>query len=158
MADNWTKWTPEKERFLKKLRLTGGNVSRAARAARVSRSTVYFWRDEDSDFAKAWDDAIEEGLDDLEQEARRRAFKGTKKPVYQGGRLAGYVQEYSDTLLIFLLKGGRPKKYRERFEHSGPDGQPLGVVLLPQAPASVEEWQQLVQQQITPSSQDRKPS
>ena len=29
------------------------------------------------------------------------------------------LQEYSDTLLIFLLKGLRPEKYRERFEHSG---------------------------------------
>jgi hypothetical protein len=32
----------------------------------------------------------------------------------------GFIQEYSDTLLIFLLKGLRPEKYRERFEHSGP--------------------------------------
>jgi hypothetical protein len=37
------------------------------------------------------------------------------------GRVATTVQEYSDTLLIFLLKGARPQKYRElrQTEHSG---------------------------------------
>jgi hypothetical protein len=34
------------------------------------------------------------------------------------------VREYSDTLLIFLLKGMRPQKYRDqaRVEHTAPDG------------------------------------
>jgi hypothetical protein len=63
--------------------------------------------------------------DQLEQEARRRAHDGVRKPVYQGGKRVGYIQEYSDTLLIFLLKGLRPEKYRERFEHSGAGGGPL---------------------------------
>jgi hypothetical protein len=37
------------------------------------------------------------------------------------------VREYSDTLLIFLLKGARPQKYRDnvRQEVSGPNGAPL---------------------------------
>jgi hypothetical protein len=41
----------------------------------------------------------------------------TNKPV-----TVPYVEhEYSDTLLIFLLKGARPEKYRERADvrHSG---------------------------------------
>jgi len=28
----------------------------------------------------------------------------------------GCIKEYSDTLLIFLLKAHRPKKYRERYD------------------------------------------
>ena len=31
----------------------------------------------------------------------------------------GYVREYSDILLIFLLKAVRPEKYRERVEMRG---------------------------------------
>jgi len=41
------------------------------------------------------------------------------KPVYHGGKRVGFIREYSDVLLIFLLKGLRPAKYRERVEHAG---------------------------------------
>jgi hypothetical protein len=114
---NRTIRTPEKgEKFLKKLRETGGNVSRACKAEGIGRRTAYEWRAADEAFARAWDEAVEAGLDDLEQEAYRRAFKGTRKPVYQKGACVGYIREYSDTLTIFLLKGGRPEKFRERFD------------------------------------------
>lgn len=58
----------------------------------------------------------------MEQEAFRRAVEGTEKPVFgsmgfrMGSGEIGRVREYSDTLLIFLLKGARPEKYRERTE------------------------------------------
>ena len=53
-------------------------------------------------------------VDAFQEEAHRRAVQGIEKPVYQGGRLVGTVREYSDTLLIFLLKGLRPERYKER--------------------------------------------
>jgi hypothetical protein len=43
---------------------------------------------------------------------------GTLKPVYQGGKKVGAVREYSDTLLMFLLNGGRPEKYKHRIDHT----------------------------------------
>ena len=48
-------------------------------------------------------------------------MEGTKKPVFHQGKRVGGVQEYSDTLLIFLLKGTRPKKFRDnmKVEHAG---------------------------------------
>jgi hypothetical protein len=33
--------------------------------------------------------------------------------VFQGGKQVGTVRKYSDTLLMFLLKGIRPQKWRE---------------------------------------------
>lgn len=108
--------TLEKEVFIKKLRATGGNVSKACQAIRIARSTAYDHKKNDADFSANWEETLDFGFDDLEQEARRRAFKGTKKPVYQKGECVGYVQEYSDTLLIFLLKAARPEKYRERYD------------------------------------------
>jgi len=97
------------------------NVTAAAAAAGVARQYVYEARDAHADFAKAWDNAIEQSVDILETEARRRALHGTSRPVYQGGALAGYVQEYSDVLAIFLLKAHRPEKFRERVDvrHQG---------------------------------------
>jgi hypothetical protein len=64
-------------------------------------------------------------IDQLEEEARRRAVDGVLKPVFQRGRQVGRIREYSDVLLVTLLKGKRPDTYRERFEHTGKGGHAL---------------------------------
>ena len=99
--------------FLEAL-VAGKSVTAACREARLGRTAVYGWRREDEAFAKDWDAALETGTDALEDEAVRRAVEGTLKPVYQGGKQVGTVREYSDTLLIFLLKARRPEKFKER--------------------------------------------
>jgi hypothetical protein len=138
-----TKLTPKKrDAFLLALASTG-NVTVAAQMAEVTRTHVYEWRKTDGAFARAWDDAIDQAADLLEAEARRRAYEGVQrlkfdrgnvitipligadgKPVIQDGEpvMVPYIEhEYSDTLLIFLLKGARPETYRERTDvrHSG---------------------------------------
>lgn len=106
--------TDKKEgRFLEELRTTGGNVSRACEAIKVNRQRVYEWRAADPAFAAKWDEAVEAGTEELEQEARRRAYMGVDEPVFYQGEECGAVRKYSDTLLIFLLKGRRPEKYRD---------------------------------------------
>lgn len=102
--------------FLASLRETGGNVSKSCELAGISRVAAYDWRAADPSFAIEWETAIESGTDELEEEARRRALEGVKKPVFHKGEKVGFVNEYSDTLLIFLLKARRPEKYRERFD------------------------------------------
>lgn len=104
-----------------------GNISRAAIVAKISRDIHYKWmREPDSDYPERFADAEEVATDSLEAEARRRALEGVDEPVgWWKGEPGGVVKRYSDTLLIFLLKGARPTKYRERFEHMGKDGAPL---------------------------------
>lgn len=110
---NRTRRTPEKRAiFLGALR-DGKSVSGACAEASVPRRTVYDWRDADSDFKATWEDALEAGTDRMEDEALRRAVEGTLKPVFHGGKKVGTIREYSDTLIIFLLKARRPKKFRE---------------------------------------------
>jgi len=106
--------TPEKKaKFLAALRETGGNVGRACVTAGLVRRSVYDWREADAAFAVEWDEAVEFGTEELEEEARRRAFAGVDEPVFYKGDECGYVRKYSDTLLIFLLKARKPDKYRE---------------------------------------------
>ena len=88
----------------------GISPTSAARAAGLGRSTAYLWRQSDPDFAAKWDEAVAEGIDLLEEEARRRAVDGVnKRPIYHRGVQVGEIAQYSDKLLIFLLERRRPE-------------------------------------------------
>lgn len=114
--------TPVKrKKFLDSLVETGGNVSRSCLCAGVSKVAAYAWRNDDRDFATEWDEAVETGTEAMEEEARRRAYRGVDKPVFYQGEECGTIREYSDTLMIFLLKARKPDKYREKIQLSVPD-------------------------------------
>ncbi len=106
------------------------SVSKAAKKSKNSRSNIYLWLNEDVKFRDLYEEACKEALGALEDEAVRRAYEGTIKPVFQGGKKVGSIREYSDTLLIVLLKARAPEKYKERFqgELSGKDGKPIETV------------------------------
>jgi hypothetical protein len=106
---------PNKRAFLVALSETG-NITGASKITGIARKTHYNWMQEDPAYAAAYKVALEQAAENLESEARRRATKGTAKPVFYKGEECGTVQEYSDTLLIFLLKGAMPDKYSERFQ------------------------------------------
>src|SRR5581483_8844510 len=91
----------------------GYHVTHAARVAGVNPCTPYERRSTDELFRRAWKEASDIGTEYLEEEAARRAFHGTLKPVFHKGVQCGVTHEYSDTLLIFLLKARNPAKYRE---------------------------------------------
>lgn len=132
-------WQPA---FLSALR-ESGVVRSACEAARIGRTTAYELRQRDPGFAAAWDEAMEDAADLLEAEAIRRARHGVREPVIYQGRPCGVwvndagevvadgtpgaklvplaVTKYSDTLLVFLLKGARPDKYREAKADDGGD-------------------------------------
>jgi hypothetical protein len=97
---------PKKRAFL--IAFAGvGVIKQAAEAAGISRQSHFDWMGKDAIYAAAFARAGDAATDSLEAEARRRAFEG------------------SDTLLIFMLKGALPGKYRERYEHTGKDGADL---------------------------------
>lgn len=112
----YANWDAVEDAFIDAVRETG-NITAAARSVGASRGHAYLRRESHPDFARRWDEALEESLDLLESEARRRAERGTEKPVFYQGSECGQIQEYSDTLMIFLLKAHRPEKFRDKFEH-----------------------------------------
>lgn len=103
--------------FLEALEKTG-NVSAAARLCGTDRTTVYSHRKRDEEFKGWWDEALEVAVEHLELECRRRALHGVEKAVFFHGERVdgGKVREYSDVLLMFLLKAQRPLKYRENVD------------------------------------------
>jgi hypothetical protein len=108
------KATPENKEIVLAMLAGGATYAAAAAAIGAHRRTIMKWPDNDEEFAERWKDAIEEGIDRLEDEAIRRARDGVKRPVFYMGQVVGYVQEYSDSLLRFLLEAKRPAVYRVR--------------------------------------------
>jgi len=94
--------------FLATLRATG-NIRLSCHQAGIGRKTAYIAKEKSAEFQSQWEEALNDAVDVLEGEARKRAL------------------ETSDTLLIFLLKAHRPELYREthHLRHSGPDGGPI---------------------------------
>lgn len=109
-------WLSEKGKWRAFLRVYTevGVISRACAISKLSRSAVYERRDADVEFAMRLERAKEIAAENLEGEAIRRAYEGTIKPVFYKGETAGYIREYSDTLLIFLLKASDPAKYGDQ--------------------------------------------
>jgi hypothetical protein len=100
--------------FLEALRNTG-NVSTSCQIAGLPRSCVYDWRAADPEFAADWASAVELGCDALEDEAVRRGCEGHLRPVFHRSKEIGAIREYSDTLLIFMLKARRPAKFKDNY-------------------------------------------
>ena len=104
------KITARRATFLKHLAKTA-NVSKSAKLARISTSSLYNHRAKTPTFATAWEEAMSEALDDLEQLVIERAKHGVEKPVFFGGNQIGTVRNYSDALAMFILKAKRPEVY-----------------------------------------------
>lgn len=99
-----------RRRFLEKLADTA-NVTQAAREAGLERSAVYRLRARSDSFRAAWDDAMNQALDELEAVLLERATHGVEKAVFYGGKPCGSVRHYSDALGMFILKARRPGTY-----------------------------------------------
>src|SRR5579885_2270936 len=114
---------PKKRAFLAAYEETC-KIGAAAEASSIPRRTHYAWMENDEAYRAEFERVRAMIGDRLEDEAIRRAHDGIEKPVTIAGQRE-LVREYSDTLLIFMLKGVKPEKYRERFEHTGAGGRPL---------------------------------
>jgi len=104
----------KKRAFLAAFQATG-SIKLAAKASQVHRATHYDWLKEDPEYKASFDLAQEEATDSLEVEARRRAIEGVMRRRFNPKTGESFNElEYSDTLLIFLLKANNPSKYRDR--------------------------------------------
>ena len=113
MARRTIRTEKKRKRFLEALTTTA-SVSRAAEAAGAHRGSFYDWRRDDPGFAAEWQEALERGLDALEDEAFHRALEGVEEPVFYQGQQVALVRKYSDALLMFLLKARRPERFKDR--------------------------------------------
>jgi len=99
------------------------SIDGAAAAAKVPREHHYDWKNRDATYRAAFEAVQDQAAQRLEDEAVRRALEGVKRPMFYRGKAVKtgrgrsartvYEVEYSDQLLITLLKRFRPALYRE---------------------------------------------
>jgi hypothetical protein len=142
---NRTKQTDERvELFLATLS-QGGTVTAAAEKANIGRRTIYDWKESDPEFAAQFEDAYQRGIAVLEEEAVRRAYHGTERPIFQKGVQVGSVKEFSDSLLMFLLKSRDPRfRDKTQVEMTGKDGGPIKTEGIDLSKLSTDELRNLL--------------
>lgn len=113
-------WKPA---FLERL-AQFGNISDAARAANIGRTTVHNHRIKNRAFDLECLEAIDTAGDKYEMEVVKRGAIGDKRTttvttVYPDGtKMIKTTEEFvkSDVLLMFHLKALRPEKYRDNYD------------------------------------------
>jgi len=95
-------------------------VKSAAARSKINRRTHQRWVKNDPKYASAFAELKDDVVEELEAEVYRRGVLGVERPITVAGERV-MVREYSDRLLMFLLKAEKPEKYRDRREikHSG---------------------------------------
>lgn len=157
-----------RERFLKALSEVPV-VQHACDVAGITRATAYVARKEEKEFAAAWEEAMEAGIDQAEKEAFRRSVIGFEEPVIFQGRLTYVevrdengelvldesgkplmrpltVRKHSDQLLSLVLKGRRKAVYADRTELTSPDGSMSPAVSEPDAASRIAQLLALAEQ------------
>lgn len=125
-------WGPKTLAFFAALR-TYPNVSAAAKAAGVSRRAHYQRLERNPRYKAAFLEVYSQGIEALEDEAVRRAMGIGRPLVYHGVPVVDeegkpvMTMEYSDTLMLALLKAKKPDVYSERVkqEIAGEGGGPV---------------------------------
>lgn len=127
------------QKWLECFALTG-NVTAACVAVGIPRRSAYEHRDQFPEFKAAWEEAKDTAADALEAEARRRAVEGEEQTWTDKDGNEHTSVRRSDALLIFLLKGNKPDKFRERQDIRHEGAVPVKHIVLedeakPQEPA-----------------------
>jgi len=141
-------------KFLDEL-ATHGIISLAAKRARLHSNTgsLTSWkrlRNENPDFAAAWDEALQIARDNVEAELHRRAVDGVQKKVWFQGQEVGEETVYSDSLLLARMKA---LDHRYRAKHIEVDQK---VTIEPLGFEQMSPEQRELMRQLLESGEDTK--
>jgi hypothetical protein len=117
-----SKTTPRRQQAFLEAYARCGVLSEAAKVSNCERSSHYEWLT-DPQYKAAFEQAQQIANDSLENELFRRVRDGVEETVTEASGDTRITRRFSDTLLIFALKGAKPDKYREQWRgelaHSG---------------------------------------
>ena len=99
-------WTPDRQRAFIEALADTGSVSRAASQVNMSPEGAYYLRRQPNaeSFRRAWEAALDFGVQRLKDIAFERAIDGQLVPVFVAGKLMGFRRKKNDRLLMFCLR------------------------------------------------------
>jgi hypothetical protein len=99
-------WTPERQRAFIEALADTGSVSTACRMVNMASVGAYALRrhPQAAEFRRAWEAALDMGVQRLKDEAFERAINGQLVPVFVAGKLLGFRRKKNDRLLMFCLR------------------------------------------------------
>jgi hypothetical protein len=99
-------WTPERQRAFIEALADTGSVTRAAGMVNMAQTNCYTLRRAPGaeEFRRAWDAALDFGVQRLKDIAFERAIDGQLVPVFVAGKLLGFRRVRNDALLMFCLR------------------------------------------------------
>ncbi len=99
-------WTPERQRAFIEALADTGCVTRAAGMVNMAQRNCYYLRRQPGaeGFRRAWDAALDFGVDRLKDIAFERAIEGELIPYFQNGKLIGFRRKYNNALLMFCIR------------------------------------------------------
>lgn len=116
---------PKQRRFLTAFSVHG-NLRRSETDSGVSRVSHQRWMNETGPegekYRAAHADAKVRSCEYLEGVAWDRATEGIKVQKWHNGKVVGHDVVKSDLLLIFMMKGAMPNKYRDLIDPTKRDG------------------------------------
>lgn len=117
-------WTPQRQRAFIEALADTGSVSAACKAVDMSQPGAYYLRRQPGaeDFRKAWQAALDLGVQRIEDVAMERALNGVEEPFYAYGELIGTRTRYNDRLLMFMLRNRAPERFGAQINGGAPKG------------------------------------
>ena len=99
-------WTPERQKAFIEALADTGSVQIACRMVNMTTVGAYYLRRQPGAeaFRRAWEAALDFGVQRLKDEAFERAMHGQLVPVFAAGKLMGFRRKKNDRLLMFCLR------------------------------------------------------
>ncbi len=99
-------WTPERQKAFIEALADTGSVTRAAGLVNMAQANCYALRRAPGaeSFRRAWEAALDFGVQRLKDIAFERAIEGELIPVFAAGKLMGFRRKRNDALLMFCLR------------------------------------------------------
>ena len=108
-------WTPARQSAFIEALADTGSVHAACKAVNMSSEGAYALRRQPGaeSFRKAWERALDLGVQRIEDVAMDRALNGVDEPLYSYGKLIGTRKRYNDRLLMFMLRNRAPERFAQ---------------------------------------------
>lgn len=135
----------KQRRFIAAL-AASGIVTQAAKEIGASTSALYKLRHQPGAeaFSAAWDDALDRGVQRLEDSALARAIWGEERMVVSAGKVLGTEVRHNEALVMFFLRNRRADRYGAHIRPGHPLYERIRAEVLAEVSAQASEDEESV--------------